>query len=121
MEAMMKDQVVRYLAEKNGTSLALAARMVNDLINLIHDQVNRGWSFRLDPLGIFKKVHRKPTTKTNPQVPGGKVRVPARVAILFRPSLSFREAVNNGVIPKGEPFVPADDRARELDLETEDL
>jgi nucleoid DNA-binding protein len=121
MEKLTKAQTIRYLAEKNDITLALAERVLDSFLVLVLSEVEQKGYYRIAPLGVFRKKAAKATTKVNPKVSGGMVRVPAKKTVKFRASETFRLLVNGGVMPKGTLFNPADDRARELDLETEDL
>lgn len=80
---MSKGNVVSAVADKLGTSKAEAAKAVDAVAQAIFEQANAGSSFRVAPLGLFKRIDKKARTGRNPQT-GEAIAIAAKSVITLK-------------------------------------
>ncbi|HVG21587.1 MAG TPA: integration host factor subunit alpha [Blastocatellia bacterium] len=87
---MTKADLARTVYERHGgLTNREALRFVDLLFDVIKDQLVRGESVHIVGFGTLEVVERKPRRGRNP-ITGDEINLPARRALVFRPSRSMR-------------------------------
>lgn len=87
---MTKADLARMVYERHGgLTNREALRFVDLLFDVIKDQLLKGESVHIVGFGTLEVVKRKPRRGRNP-ITGDEIDLPARRALVFRPSRSMR-------------------------------
>jgi len=89
MERVGKKELVTLVAERTGLPKKEVAQIYDALIEAIREQVKAGNTVNVKGLGIFRPVEKSAREVRNPQT-GGKVQVPAKVVLKFKPARSVK-------------------------------
>lgn len=92
---MKKKELLQTISENSKVSVAIAGRVVKELINAISQSVERGEKVTLSGLGTFRIKTRKAKPARNLQT-GETVYLPEGKKISFKPSLSFKKLLKKG-------------------------
>lgn len=94
---MTKAELVTRLHQKcenDLASCAAAGRVVDEVIELIGEQLERGDDVALPPLGKFRTKRTKAREGRNPQT-GDKLKIRAKTVVRFKPASGLARRVNN--------------------------
>lgn len=89
---MTKDQLVEAIAEKTGTSKAVAGEMVNAFIETVTATLSKGDSVTLTGFGSFLVSHRAARKGRNPQT-GAELQIPEMDVPRFKAGKALKDAV----------------------------
>jgi nucleoid DNA-binding protein len=99
---MTKKDIVKKIAEQSGISQLMALEAVqlvfDDIIETLLDQGR----IELRNFGIFAIKRRRARKARNPRT-GGKVQVPAKRVVAFKPGREMEEWVNHSDAEPGQP------------------
>lgn len=88
-----KEELVEAVMEEEGGTKAQAARVVDKLFETITRSLKKDGEVRVHGFGSWKVKKRNARTARNPQT-GATVKVPARMAVTFKPATALKESVN---------------------------
>ena len=91
--SMTKQELIKIIADNAGITQAAANQAVDILKDALVEEVKATGRFALDGIGVFTKVERAARPGRNPKT-GEAIMIPGKVAVKFRPSVSFKETVN---------------------------
>ena len=91
---MTKAQIVDRIAEATGLTKLETEAVVDGFMHTVLDAVSDGERVELRGFGTFKSVERAPRTARNPRT-DQPVRVPRRMAPVFKPAQEFRRRVED--------------------------
>lgn len=91
---MTKAQIVDHIAEATGLTKLETEAVVDGFMHTVLDAVSEGDRVELRGFGTFKSVERAPRTARNPRT-DQPVRVPRRMAPVFKPAQEFRRRVED--------------------------
>ncbi|MEM0961306.1 MAG: HU family DNA-binding protein [Bacteroidota bacterium] len=89
---MTKAHIVDRIAEATGLTKIETEAVVDGFMQTVLDAVAEGDRVELRGFGTFKSVERAPRTARNPRT-DQPVRVPRRMAPVFKPAQEFRRRV----------------------------
>lgn len=90
---MNREELIREVAGKTGTTIVAAKKTVEAIIDSIKEALTAGNNVELHNFGSFKLAQRAARNGVNPQT-GKKLVVPARTAVIFKVSKALKDAVN---------------------------
>lgn len=91
---LTKADIIDVVQEKMGLPRTAAARVVDDLFEIIKDALARGESVKISGLGNFEVRKKKERRGRNPQT-GDDMTIEARTVLTFKPSQSIRKSLRN--------------------------
>lgn len=91
---MNKSELAERVAGKLELPVSTTKNIIDEALNEIIDQVGLGKDVTLHGFGTFRSKDRAPRTSMNPQT-GEKIEVPAKKAVSFKPSKTFKDEINN--------------------------
>lgn len=91
-EAVTKKSLAEKIANENGLTGVQAKNIVDNIFDTIVDAVAEGTEVSLHKFGTFQKVERAERQGINPKTME-KLTIPARGALKFKVSKSFKERV----------------------------
>lgn len=86
---MTKADIVRQIAESTGLTKTDVAMVVEGVLDVVRDALERGDRIEIRKFGVFKVVDRAPRMARNPRT-GEEVPLPRRRAPSFVPSKHLR-------------------------------
>jgi DNA-binding protein HU-beta len=89
---MTQTQVVRYLAEKTGTTNKTAKDFLTNLTDLLIQQTKKTGMFVLPGLGRAKKIQRKARMGRNPAT-GEPIKIAAKTTVKFAMAKQVKDAI----------------------------
>ena len=98
---MNKGEFISALAEKCNITKLEAAAMVNASCGIITEAVAAGNSVKLLGFGAFAPVDRAPRVATSFR--GKRIEIPAKKAVVFSASKSFKDLLNPPKRKRGRP------------------
>lgn len=90
---MNKHELVAKIAKDIGGTKAMAAQVVDSVIDGITKALKKGDSVTFVGFGTFKTANRKARTARNPQT-GAMIKIPKRKAVRFVAGKALKSAVN---------------------------
>jgi DNA-binding protein HU-beta len=91
-DRMTQTQVVRYLAERTGTTNKVAKEFLTGLTELLIQQTKKTGVFVVPGLGRAKKVQRKARMGRNPAT-GEPIKIAAKTAVKFAMAKQVKDAI----------------------------
>ena len=82
-------EVFQYVDDEKVT-MKQTTDVVESFVEALKEQLSLGENVRINDLGIFKYSERSAREARNPST-GGKVQVPAKAAVSFKPAISFKK------------------------------
>lgn len=92
---MNKAELVEALAAKADLSKAAAARVLDSVVELITETLEKGDSVSLIGFGTFSVGERAARTGRNPQT-GAEIKIPAAKTAKFSAGAKLKSAINGG-------------------------
>lgn len=90
---MLKSELVKIIADNAGITQAAANQAVDILKDALVEEVKATGRFALDGIGVFTRVDRAARTGRDPRN-GSPIHIPEKKAVKFKPSVSFKAALN---------------------------
>ncbi|MGC9001233.1 HU family DNA-binding protein [Caldisericum sp.] len=81
---MTKEELVRAIAEKAGTTKTVAERCLNAFMETVEEVLKKNGEIRLVGFGTFKVVQRKERKGKNPKTKED-ITIPAKKVVKFQP------------------------------------
>jgi integration host factor subunit beta len=98
---MTKKDMAKAIAEEMRLTQIKAREIVQKVFDGITETLLQEGRIELRNLGVFEVKQRKPRTARNPRT-GGKVMVPARMVVTFKPGREMEERVGQlKTLPNG--------------------
>ena len=104
---MNKSEFAKALAERANLTGVQAAKVTDDFLGLLQEQIAKGERIAFLGFGTFSTSKRAARTGVNPRNPGQKVKIPARTVVKFTPGAPLKEAANTGKVAKKAAAKPA--------------
>ena len=90
---MNRSELVNAIAEQTGATKTLTDTMLTAFMDTVTNNIRSKDGVRLVGFGTFKTTKRKARTARNPQT-GEEIKVPARLAPVFKAGSELKEAVS---------------------------
>ena len=90
---MTKADMVELVYERIGVSKREAARIVENMFDILKETLERGENVKISGFGSFNIQHKKPRRGRNPQT-GEEITISARRVLSFKASNVLREQLN---------------------------
>lgn len=90
---MVKSELVEQLAVRLNVTASEAERMINGLIALIYDELQKDNKVSISGFGQFSVSHRAARLGVNPRNPSQKITIPALNTPKFKAGEAFKEAI----------------------------
>jgi len=94
VKIMIKTDLADYIYEKVGLSKKEAVEVVEVLFQTVMETLSTGESIKLHGFGTFSVRDKKARRGRNPKT-GVEVEISARRVVTFKPSVEFRQMVEN--------------------------
>ena len=91
-KVMGKKQVIEAITKKTKVSKKDTEATLNAFLDVVKENLKKGYSVRLIPFGNFEVRHRAARTGRNPRT-GSKIKIKARNVPAFRPGKALKDAV----------------------------
>ena len=89
---LIKEDIIKFLSNKSGFSNILSKKLINDLIEIIIMNIQKG-NFNLKNLGSFKIIYKKERVGRNPKTMEEHI-ISSKKTISFRPSEKISKKLN---------------------------
>lgn len=90
---MNKDEVIRNVASKTGTTQSVAGRVITTFLDVITDSMVSGDCVRIAGFGTFETKHRKERVARNPYK-NEELRIPAKRVPVFSPAPALKSKIS---------------------------
>ncbi|HDS16291.1 MAG TPA: integration host factor subunit alpha [Proteobacteria bacterium] len=90
---MTKADMVEVVYERIGVSKREAARIVENLFDILKETLEQGENVKISGFGSFNIQHKKPRRGRNPQT-GEEITISARRVLSFKASNVLRDQLN---------------------------
>lgn len=90
---MNTGELIQKLAKNTKMPTAQIKKVLAETFTVIQGEVKKGRSVRVSSFGTFLKAKRKARNGRNPHT-GDKIQIKAKSVAKFRPSLTFKKALN---------------------------
>lgn len=90
---MTKADMVELVYERVGVSKREAARIVENMFDILKETLEKGENVKISGFGSFNIQHKKPRRGRNPQT-GEEITISARRVLSFKASNVLREQLN---------------------------
>ena len=99
---MTKKEIAKAIAEEMGITQIKTKKIVQKVFDRITESLVQDGRIELRNFGIFMVKKRKPRKARNPRT-GEKVKVPAKMVVVFKPGLEMEERVSKlKKVPQGD-------------------
>lgn len=91
---MNKSELIKLVAEELGFTQGDTEQVINYAFDTVGKAIKTEGRVAIHGFGIFKQVHRKASTRPNPQDRNKTVQVPARTSVGFKPAPELKRYLN---------------------------
>lgn len=90
---MKKIDIVNMLAEKNDMTKKAATELIDDVVAIVTDGIERDGKVEIFGFGKFERVERAARAGVNPRT-GETIQIAKRNAVKFTPASALKKVVN---------------------------
>lgn len=90
---MTKADLVEHIIQKIGFPKKKSAEVVDSLLELLKETLERGEKVKISGFGNFQVMKKKERKGRNPRT-GEEIQIPARKALIYRPSPVLKKILN---------------------------
>jgi DNA-binding protein HU-beta len=92
---MNKAALIEKIAEKTGSGKKLSESMVNAMVDIIIDELQKGGDVSVTGFGTFETMTRYARGGVNPQRPNERIQIPAVTVAKFRTGKRLKDSLKN--------------------------
>ena len=95
MKTITKKEVIQKIAERKGLDPREVRLAIQDFLEYVTENLQKGSRFEFRDFGVFEVVLRKQKIGRNPKVPSTSIIIPAQKVVKFTPGRKLKALVSN--------------------------